>query len=390
MPRIHWACLVFCVTVWAGVAAAQTPATDGQNPPLVPRTPAQREQTYVAQRRINLHVAVTDASGKPVAGLKPDDFTVLDHDQPQKIALFQEVSGATVADAYVHGVVVLDAINGGSGGVNRVRKELAKLLGQGHEPLAYPLEIVVASETGNNEGKPATDRGDLIKDLNELTRNVHSTDCYATQPGSDLQNSRIGAEFLGQMDSAQVRWNCLNSHFTDSLNALKLVAQEQQNEKGRAIVIWTGPGWPLPPKMGTGQVMGGGTMGDLSDAIFSVEADMQQAQVTLEAVSWGKFERAQGIRRAGLQGSLKGASLEEQEAAIELSSLAEESGGLVLEKSKNLADALSDALADGEQFYSFAFDPPSANTQDEWRSITVKVDRPGATVRTLTGYYTQP
>ena len=387
MLPVRWTFLVSCALTCAAGLQAQSPA---QSPPLVPRTPTEREQTYAAQRRIDLHVVVTDASGKPVTGLKPEDFTVFDHGQSQKLSQFEDVQAPTADNDFVHGLVVLDAINSGRGGVNRVRKELAKLLGQEKGPLAYPLEIVVVSETGTDEGKPTTDRSALMKDLSELTQNVHSTDCYATQPGSDMRDSRIGAEFLGQAESAQDRWYCLNSHLTESLNALKSLAEEQQNVNGRAILIWTGPGWPLPPNMSTGQIMGGGTMGDLSDAIFSVEAGMQQGQVTLEAVSWGKFERVQGARRTGMQGSLKGAGLAEQEAALELPALAEQTGGLAREKSKNLADALNTCVADGEEFYSFAFDPPAARTQDEWRSIEVKVNRPGATVRTLTGYYAEP
>jgi len=389
MPRIWWAFPIVCA-VGGARALAQTPAPNSQSPQLVPRTAEQREQTYVAQRRINLHVVVTDASGTPVTGLKAEDFAVSDHGLPQELALFAEVQSAKVKDNSIHGLVVLDGINGGGAGVNRARKELVKWLEQGHGPVAYPLEIAVASQAGTNEGKPTTDRNALLKDLSQLTRKVYSVDCDATQPGSDIRDSRIGAEFLGRGSSALARWTCLNGHLTDSINALKSLAEEQENVKGRAIVIWTGSGWPLPPQMNTGQIMGGGIAGDLSDAIFAVEAGMQQGQVTLEAVSWGKFERAQGIRRAGLQGNLKGASLPEQEAALELPALAEQTGGLALEKSKNLVDALNTCLADGERYYSIAYDPPPAAAQGQFRSIEVKVDRPGATVRTLAGYYTQP
>ena len=389
MPRIRWVFLGYCAMVCAGGLVAQAPTANEHSPPLVPRTPGQREHIYEAQRRINLHIVVTDASGQPVTGLKPEDFTVLDHGQPQKVAQFEEVKPAMAADDSVHGLVVLDAINGGSVGVNRVRKELVKLLRQGHGPLNFPLEIVVVSDGGTEDGQPTTDRNALTADLAHLTRNVHSTDCDLA-PGARDMDSRIGAAFLGQMDSAQTRWNCLNSHLNASLNALNALAQEQQNVKGSAIVIWTGAGWPLPPKMDAGQIMGGGAMGDLSDAIFSVEAAMQEGQVTLEAVSWGRFERATGARRTGLQGGLAGASLTEQEAALELPALAEQTGGLALEKSKNLADSLNTCLADGEQYYSVSFDPAPAAGQDKYRSIAVKVDRPGATVRTLTGYYAEP
>lgn len=390
MVQICWAFLAFCTVAYAGALAAQAPAPNGQSPQLVPRTPPQREHTYEAQRRINLHIVVTDSSGKPVAGLKPEDFTVLDRGQSQKIARFEQVTAAAAEDDSVHGLVVLDAINGGKEGVDRVRKELVKLLGQGRGPLNFPLEIVVVSDGGTEEGQPATDRNALIADLAHLTRNIHSTDCDLA-PGARDMDSRIGAAFLGQVSSVQGRWNCLNTHLTESLNALNSLAEGQQNANGRAIVIWTGPGWPLPRQLGAGQIMPGGAIaGDLSGAIVALEAAMQEGQVTLEAVASGRFERAQGARTTGLQGSLAGASLPEQEAALELPALAEQTGGLALEKSKNLADALNTCLADGEQYYSVAFDPAPAAAQVEYRSIEVRVDRPGATARTLTGYYAEP
>lgn len=258
MKRTWRAFLIVWAVAGASGHLAQMQAQDSHNPRLVPRTPDQRQHTYDAQRRIHLHVVVTDASGKPVTGLKPEDFTVLDHDESQKIAAFEDENKSTIGNDAVHGLIVLDAINGGKGGVERVRKELVKMLGQGQGPLAYPLEMAVVSDAGNRESKPTTDRGALIKDLTELTRNVHSTDCDLAAPGNDLRDSRIGAEFLGLMNSAQARWDCLNSHLDESLNALKSLAEEQQHVNGRAILIWTGSGWPLPPNFDTGLIMGGG------------------------------------------------------------------------------------------------------------------------------------
>ena len=206
----------------------------------------------------------------------------------------------------------------------------------------------MVSDAGTEEGKPTTDRGALINDLTELTRNVQSTDCDLTAPGGDIRDSRIGAAFLGQMDSAQTRWNCLNSHLNESLNALNQLAGNQQNVKGRAILIWTGPGWPLPPKMDTGLIMGGGASGrPVGRDLFS-RSGYAGGPGDAGSGFWGRFERANGARRTGLQGSLAGASLTEQEAALELPALAEQTGGLALEKSKSLADALNTCLADGE------------------------------------------
>src|SRR5258707_15172467 len=42
---------------------------------------------------VNIDVEVTDRDGKPVTGLTKDDFAVLDHGAPQKIAIFAARGG---------------------------------------------------------------------------------------------------------------------------------------------------------------------------------------------------------------------------------------------------------------------------------------------------------
>jgi len=364
---------------------AQTPAGQSTSPQLVPRTPEQRERTREANRRINLHVIVTDASGKSVAGLKPEDFTVLDHGQPQTVTAFEEVNNA--ANGSTRGLLVLDAINGGASGVHRVGKELFNVLAQGQGPLPYPLQIVVVSSAGAIESPPTSDRNALAADVTRLTRNLRSADCDSPGAGQNL----LEFPSVTPGGPGQAQWNCQDMHLMKSLNALNALAQAQQKVNARAIVIWTGPGWPLPPQLDSGQIIpGGGTTGDLSKAIVTLEAAMQQGRITLDALSWESFARAAGVRRTGLRGSLAGASLPEQEAALELPALAAQTGGLALEKSKDLAAALNTCLGDGEQYYSIAFDPAPASSHDEYRTIEVKVDRPGASVRTLAGYYAQP
>lgn len=54
------------------------------------QTPASAERLLArpdeVRGLINLDVVVTDNSGKPVPGLKPRDFSLLDNGQPQKIS----------------------------------------------------------------------------------------------------------------------------------------------------------------------------------------------------------------------------------------------------------------------------------------------------------------
>ncbi len=59
-----------------------------------------------------LVMVVTDKSGRPVPGLKQQDFTLLDNKQPQKIVSFHAVEGgATTPDPPVEVILLVDEVN---------------------------------------------------------------------------------------------------------------------------------------------------------------------------------------------------------------------------------------------------------------------------------------
>ena len=62
--------------------------------------------------RIHLDVMVTDATGKPVPGLQPTDFKLLDDNQPRKILSFRSFDGINVKpDPPAEVILVLDTVN---------------------------------------------------------------------------------------------------------------------------------------------------------------------------------------------------------------------------------------------------------------------------------------
>src|SRR5579859_5030303 len=85
VPLLYAACGVDAVG-WA-----QNP--DSTSPKLIPRTKAEREHRYQAHHLISLIAQVTESSGKPVTGLKADDFFLLDNQTPAKITSFHEFEG---------------------------------------------------------------------------------------------------------------------------------------------------------------------------------------------------------------------------------------------------------------------------------------------------------
>jgi hypothetical protein len=80
---MRWAepLLLLCLSAASLLCLAEAQTTGG----LTKRTPESAEQTRRSERRVTLDVQVTDASGKPVSGLGPQDLTLFDNGHPQTV-----------------------------------------------------------------------------------------------------------------------------------------------------------------------------------------------------------------------------------------------------------------------------------------------------------------
>ncbi len=75
--------------VLAGALSAQVPRRPGQ--PAVPEAPPPVPQFKSSVDVVHLDVSVLDRNRRPVRGLKPSDFTILEEGKPQQIAVFEAV-----------------------------------------------------------------------------------------------------------------------------------------------------------------------------------------------------------------------------------------------------------------------------------------------------------
>jgi hypothetical protein len=79
---------------------------------------------------------------------------------------------------------------------------------------------------------------------------------------------------------------------------------------------------------------------------------------------------------------------------LALSVLAVQSGGLVLNESNDIPAAMANEIAksagDSRALYVLTFHASDADHSNEYHTLEVKIDQPGATARTRTGYYAQP
>jgi hypothetical protein len=75
---------------------------------------------------------------------------------------------------------------------------------------------------------------------------------------------------------------------------------------------------------------------------------------------------------------------------LSLQVLATRSGGRVLTMGNDIASQIDDCISDTKAFYVFSFANTPTERPDEYHALELKVDKPGLTAHTSSGYYAQP
>jgi VWFA-related protein len=123
----------------------------------------------------------------------------------------------------------------------------------------------------------------------------------------------------------------------------------------------------------------------------ATSAELRQANVTvysIDPLGLADF----GVRTSYYEEFLKGVPFAKRAVPgdLGLQVLAVQTGGRALNTTNDIMTAIASCAADAEAFYIISFQQPKPDHPDEYHSIEVKVDKPGATARTRTGYYAEP
>ena len=161
-PLHKGAALLFGVPALA--LALQGPAPAAGVPPPVA---ASGLGTITTEGLIKLDVVVTGKEGKPVSGLEPRDFTLLDNEHPQKILSFQAVSGKTTQpDPPGEVILVIDTMNLPTSQVPLAKSEAEKFLRRNHGHLAQPVSLYLLSSAGlSSMPEPSIDGNALADEI---------------------------------------------------------------------------------------------------------------------------------------------------------------------------------------------------------------------------------
>jgi VWFA-related protein len=319
-------------------------------------------------RQMTLDVVVTDRSGRAVPGLKQQDFTILDNKQPQKIVSFHAVEGgAATSDPPVEVILLVDEVNTAYTNVAVERVEIEKFLRRNGGALAQPVSVIFFSDTGASGTTPSQDGNAVIADLNQRQSGLRTV---GRAQGTYGGNERIQL----------------------SLNTLKKITDYGATTPGRKLVVWISPGWPfltagMDQELATKQ-----QKLVLFNSIVVLSDGLRRARMTLYNVDPLGTAEAGDLRTSDYKQFLKGAKTagQAENGHIALQTLAEQSGGRVLNSANDLAGEIAACVADGNAFYVLSFDGLAGDGPNEYHALEVKMGKPGLTVRTRSGYYAQP
>jgi VWFA-related protein len=350
---------------WSLGQETQAPAqTTVPNPTLTVRPPPKPQSLLIPEGRIKLDVVVSDGTGKPVTGLEPWDFKILDNGQPRKVMSFHSYDGVHVKpDPPVEAILVMDLMNLPFQQVAYVRGQLDVFLRQDGGRLKLPVTLVVLNDKGIRVlPRPSTDGNAIASVLNGVEGTVRILDPVM---GGDGYVER----------------------FKVSARAIDNIAQNEIKKPGRKLLIWAGPGWPMLNRPSDGYTEKQQRRN--FDGIVELSTALREARITVNSV---EPQSAVGGNPLLYQKFLQGVKTyhDAESGNLGLKVLVTQTGGKMMGPNNDLVTQINECIEGANAFYRISFDPLPAEHADEYHDLKVQVDKPGVTIRTTTGYYNEP
>lgn len=399
----------------------------------------------VNTRLVLVDVVVTDKQGKPVSGLKAEDFTIEEKGKKQKIAFFQTPEEAQKQNTppqlgpglYTNKpefrspggpltVLLLDAANTPFRDQAYSRQQMLKYVTQQFKPgmrmavftLTNSLEVL-QDFTGNPEVLAAALRKYQPQEqiLQSAVPPPVSAGAESLGAGQATQVAQVEAIAQG-FQSAQVGY-ALDRRVEITLNAMASLARILGGIPGRKNIVWLTAAFPfelIPEERnvseaelladlpniqhkGVDTIAAGSIAGterqSYAGKIREAAAQLATAQVAIYPVdvrgliSGVEFAREDAANRQTSSGSDRAkARMSDVSASQEtMKAVAEETGGRVYINQNEVAAGVALAMDDNNASYSIGYYPEDKKWDGKYRSIKVKVARDGVQVRHRHGYF---
>ncbi|TCK75838.1 VWA domain-containing protein [Acidipila rosea] len=315
---------------------------------------------------LDLDVVVSGHNGKPISGLQQQDFTVYMDKKQQPITSFRAVEATATSAAPIETILLIDTVNTRFSNVAYERQQVDQFLKRNNGKLSQPITLVILGDKGIQITPQAS------RDGNQLAAFLDKAEIAIRDIGRE-------AGFYGWTEEFQL-----------SASGLERLAAYEQTRPGRKLLIWISPGWPL--LSGPEVELSYKDQEGLFASLVGLSASLRKARITLSSVD--PLGTADGVsyRTTFYEEFTKGvpSAKKMQIGNLALQVLALQSGGRVLNSNNDVAGEIATAASDADAFYILKINSPAAEHPNDYRDISVKVDKPGLTARTRTGYYAQP
>jgi VWFA-related protein len=442
MPRSSAIALFLLLSI-AAVPSGQQP------PPQPPAAPPTNQTFGSGATAVVIDVVVRDDKGRPVTGLRQEDFTLFEDDVQQRVGAFVEVAHPERA-----------AVRGRNQNVSSTAAE--RLIAEAQNPAATgPRFLAIVFDRLSNEARSIAYKGALasletlregdfvgifLADRSLVTIQAYTNDRARIEAGIHDVATRATTRFdgLGKVEDLRNRDNRGGLKAGDADPSVPVVASAESEGRpvdGRTILEReiltimnaTNNSWELNQRDYQGYattnallavVNGLGVLPGRKSIIFFAEAlaipdavlphfrnvvaAANRANVSAYTIdsaglrahsgdaTIGREVRAMGA--AGLAVSSDGgnrssvAILERNEDVLRkdprtsLTLLAEQTGGFLVENTNDLANAFRRVDADRRFYYLLTYAPTNATLDSAWRNVVVTVPNRKVTVRARTGY----
>jgi VWFA-related protein len=393
------ACMAFATSAHAQQSAVETSRTQDSAQP-----------GYVIRARVPItivDVVVTDAKGNPVHGLTQSDFTVLEDGKEMKPGSFEEhrTDEATPAapmlvkqnlppNTFTNAtptppktgpinILLLDNLNTPSQAQQQVTQRMLDFVNK--MPPETQMAIFGLSTHLYILQGFTSDR-ELLKAALTSKKNFAQL-----SPIEDLGQEGLeppAPEPPDAVTEKEGNHSALQGQYT--ISAMRQIARYVSGMPGRKNLIWFSGSFPLqfPPVTDPIAFPGTTSQGsvyDLTDEMKSATDLMARAHVVLYPIDWrGPKQLATSSKTySGLTN--QGNMLFGERGTMQ--DIADQTGGKFFYNTNDFAGAVEQAIDTGSNFYTITYAPTNQALDTRFRSITVKVDRPGLNLVYRNGYY---
>jgi VWFA-related protein len=356
-------------------------------------------------------VVVTDSNHRPVHGLKKQNFTLLEANNPQTLKSFEEHQPLSAAAAAklpqlppappgtftnynpapansAVNILLLDTLNTPTQSQTFVRRQLLQYLNNarpGVNVAIFGLSTRLVMLQG------FTTNPELLKAavLRQSNKSSPLLDKPATggppETAAEL-DAAMGTEFSADQLKSLQAFMDFGESVEDTnrtkltLDALNQLAHFLSAIPGRKNLIWFSGGFPL-------SVAPDST--NPTDDRFIGMADLEQEYRETSRLFTTSQVAVYPVDARGLMLSA-GSVVKDMQVAdshFTMLQMAYETGGHAFFNTNGLADAVADAIDDGSSFYTLAYSPSGSKQNGEFHKITVKLDQKGYQLEYRRGYF---